>query len=103
MAMVHDYEPMSESNRLKEMVDRVSWFSPVHYEILDFFDNHDIWISARGLAKNIDYDRNYVTRECPTLVENGLLQKEGNIYSLTDRGRAFLAGDLDADDLERDE
>lgn len=100
--MVHGYEPISESNRLEEMVERVSWFSPVHYEILEFFENHDIWISARGIAKNIGYDRNYVSRECPTLVENGLLQKEGTIYSLTDKGRAFLAGDLDTDDLETD-
>ncbi|WP_276254795.1 MarR family transcriptional regulator [Halomontanus rarus] len=93
---------MNEFNRLKEMVERVSWFSPVHYEILEFFEKHDIWISARGLAKNIDYDRNYVSRECPTLVENGILQKEGTIYSLTDQGRAFLAGELNADDLEAD-
>ncbi|ARS91926.1 phage repressor protein [Natrarchaeobaculum aegyptiacum] len=82
------------------MVERVSWFSPVHYEILGFFERHDIWISARGLAKNIDYDRNYVSRECPLLVEHGLLQKEGTIYSLTGRGRAFLAGEIDPDDLE---
>jgi DNA-binding IclR family transcriptional regulator len=76
---------------------------PVHYEILDFFSEHDIWISARGLSQNIDYERSYVSEECTTLVDGGLLQKDGTIYSLTDQGRAFLAGDLDADDLERDE
>jgi len=89
-----------ESDRQKEMVERVSWMSPVHYEILEFFSEHDIWISARGLSRNIDYDRNYVSKECATLVERDVLQKDGTIYSLTDYGRAYLEGDLDVSDLE---
>lgn len=94
---------MSDSSIAEEMVERVEWMSPVHYEILKFFDKHDIWISARGLSKNIDYHRSYVSDECKTLVKAGVLRKDGTIYSLSDKGRLFLAGDLDADDLEPNE
>lgn len=82
------------------MVERVEWMSPIHYEILEFFDEHDIWISGRALAKNIDYERNYTTKECSTLVEAGILEKDGTIYSLSTEGRGFLSGDLSAEDLQ---
>nr|WP_243700388.1 winged helix-turn-helix domain-containing protein [Halorussus pelagicus] len=42
----------------------------------------------------------------PELADHGLLEKvEGKrgYYRITDRGRAYLAGDLDAEDLESDE
>jgi len=94
---------MPERNLLDKMVERVSWMSPIHYEILEFFENHDIWISARPLAENIGYDRNYTSRECGTLVEQGILEKKDTIYSLSDRGRAFLAGEIDADELTEPE
>lgn len=81
------------------MVERVEWMSPVHYEILNFFDKHDIWLSPVVIAKNIDYHRRYVAGECKTLLQVGLVEQEGRTYRLTDRGRAFLAGDLDTDDL----
>jgi len=82
------------------MVERVEWMSPIHYEILMFFESHDVWISPRDLAKNIEYDRTYTGRECKTLMNADLLRKEGQTYRLTDTGRRFLAGDLDPDDLD---
>lgn len=81
------------------MVERVEWFSPIHYEILDFFDNHGIYISPRDLAVNIDYTRKYVGNECRTLAEAGLLENDDGMYRLSDQGRAFLAGEIDADDI----
>jgi len=82
------------------MVERVSWMSPIHYEMLEFFDQHDIWISARALAENIDYDRNYTSKECSNLVDVGILNKKDTIYKLSDNGRAFLAGEINADELD---
>ena len=85
------------------MVEFVPWMSPIHYAIFEFFDSHDIDISAKGLSSNIDYSRDYVLKECKTLVEVGLLEKDRTLFALTDRGRAFLAGELGADDLDRPE
>jgi len=85
---------------VQKMVERVKWMSPVHYEILDFYDSHDIWISPRDLAKNIDYDNRYVSRECKKLVKAGLLRQEGQTYQLTEMGQRFLTGDFDTEDLE---
>jgi len=37
------------------------------------------------------------------LEKAGLVKKiEGSYYQITDRGRAYLEGDLDAEDLERE-
>jgi len=91
--------PMDEDNLVREMVERIEWMSPVHYEILGFFENHDIWISAFPLAMNIDYDGSYVSNELERLRKVNLVEKDGRAYRLTDRGRAFLAGDLDADEI----
>lgn len=92
-------------SRIDEMVERVSWFSPVDYEILLFFGNHDIEASAKVISANIEYDRQYVNKRLRELAEEGLLQKneESGLYELSELGREFLSGDLDASDLERDD
>jgi len=90
---------MPEPHDDEKMVERIEWMSPIHYEILEFFDSHDIWISPRDLAKNIDYDRTYTGRECKTLASVGLVEQDGQTYRLTNRGRRLLAGDLGAEDL----
>lgn len=85
------------------MVERVRWFSPIHYEIVEFFEAHDVWITARGLSENVGYDRNYTVKECKTLVAAGLLEKRDTVYALSDRGRAYLDGELDGRVPEPDE
>lgn len=91
---------MSGDNWLESMVERVEWMSPVHYEVLYFFDEHDIVISPRDLALNIDYTRKYIGQECRKLADAGLLENDDGKFSLSDLGREFLAGDLDADEVE---
>lgn len=91
---------MTEAN-LQEMVERVSWFKPIDYEILMFFESHDILASPKVIAVNIDYDRQYTSKRCRTLQEAGLFeQKDSGIYALSDMGHSFLEGELDANDLE---
>jgi len=83
------------------MVERVAWMSPIDYFILEFYDDYDIQASPKVVAANIDYDRQYAGKRLKVLTEEDLLQQEENgLYSLTDRGRAFLSGELDADELE---
>ncbi|WP_200820873.1 MarR family transcriptional regulator [Halobellus limi] len=81
------------------MVERISWFSPVDYEIFLFLEDHDILISPKMLAENIEYDRQYVYKRLRVLTEAGLLESDDGIYELTDLGRDFLAGDVGEDDL----
>ena len=86
---------------IKEMVERVRWMSPIDYEILLFFDEHDIRVSPKVLGANIDYDRQYTSKRCRKLLNAGILEKDENgLYQLTEKGRKFLAGDLDAEELE---
>lgn len=85
-----------------EMVERVSWFSPVDYEILMFFRKHDIILNAKIVAANIDYDRVYVNKRMRKLEKENILQNTDGIYELTDFGRKFLRGDIPPEDLERD-
>ena len=84
---------------VREMVERISWFSPVDYEIFLFFENHDILVSPKVLAENIDYDRQYVYKRLRVLTGAGLLESSDGIYELTDLGRKFLAGELNEDDI----
>ncbi|WP_396614109.1 MarR family transcriptional regulator (plasmid) [Haloferax sp. S1W] len=81
------------------MVERVSWFSKVDYEIFLFFESHDIGATAKVVAYNIDYVPNYVNRRLRVLEDAGLFSNEGGIYELTDFGREFLAGNVDEDEL----
>jgi len=89
---------------LEEMVERVDWMSPIDYSILEFFENHDIIIAPSSLSSNIDYGASYTADRCSVLHQAGLLEKHhGPKYELTDHGRAFLAGEIDASDLDEPE
>lgn len=53
------------------------------------------------IARNIDRHRTGVNRRLSTLVEYGLVKKvDEGYYEITDAGERYLAGELDADDLE---
>ncbi|SNR49137.1 phage repressor protein [Halorubrum vacuolatum] len=85
------------------MVERISWFSPVDYEILGFFENHDIRSSPHIIALNIDYDRQYVSKRCRVLFQQGILtQHTDGVYELSDEGRAFIKGDVPPERFEQD-
>ena len=86
------------------MVERVSWMSPIDYEILAFYDEYrDLLASPRVIAANIDYDRNYTGKRCRNFADRDLLVNHEGLYELSEKGRKFLDGDLDADDLEPDD
>lgn len=88
----------------EEMVERVPWMAPVDYEVMLFFENHDIEASPKVVSANIDYDRQYVSKRMGELAEAGLIETtSAGLYGLTDLGRDYLAGKIDADQLEREE
>lgn len=83
------------------MVERVSWMSPVDYEIMLFFQEHPIQVSPKVLAANIEYDRQYLSKRCGRLVEAGLLESvDTGLYQLSESGEAYLDGELDGSELE---
>ena len=54
--------------------------------------------------ENIHFSRSYLSKRCKVLVNYGLIEDYGNaVFVLTDRGEAYLAGELNLNGLEPDE
>ncbi len=78
------------------------WMAHADERILELLDQTE----PRSPTEIVDdgrvhFSRQHVNNRCLILAERGLLQKLGNgVYRITDDGRAYLAGDLDASQLE---
>jgi len=97
---------MSDSRENKdEMHSRVDWLKPSDWAIVSEIENYGGWIKPASLSLNLPYTREHVARRCKTLAEHGLLERheETPAYRVTDMGRDYLTGDLDADDLRLDD
>lgn len=69
--------------------------------ILELLADSDLVLSPAVIAYNIDYTRNYVTGRLSTLTEAGLVVRpDSGMYRITEKGRDYLVGNLDAGDLE---
>lgn len=85
------------------MRPRVDWMTRADDYILEFLEKTDIVATPHVVAANIDYSRQYVNRRMRRLAEHDLVEKEGDgMYRITERGRAYLAGDLNEEDLRED-
>jgi predicted transcriptional regulator len=75
----------------------------VEKAILDILETSELELTPANIAKNAGYSRGYVRQECTRLESLGLLEKDDTgshpFYSITDEGRAYLAGDLTTEDL----
>jgi len=72
--------------------------------LLETLEESGLILSPRILAENTDYSRHYVSERLAILLEGSLVQKEDEgLYQITERGRQYLAGDLDAEYLQLDE
>ncbi len=83
------------------------WMTPVDRDILELLYNdggvHELVLSPRIIAENIDWSRQTVREHVMTLRSHGLVEyhdETGGVYRLSDRGRLYLEGDLAADELE---
>ena len=82
------------------MRPRVEWMTRADDYILEFLDETDIVATPQVIAANIDYSRQYVNQRIRLLADNDLVQNTGDgLYRITERGRAYLDGELDADEL----
>ncbi|RZH67026.1 winged-helix domain-containing protein [Natrinema altunense] len=74
--------------------------------ILEFLEMHDLELPAKPLYRNLNrhgHEIGYSTvrQRLSELEEHGLIEKidEAGYYAITERGQAYLAGDLSIDDL----
>ena len=83
------------------MRPRVDWMNQTDDRILELLDESDLILTPAVMARNLDYTRNWVSRRVGKLESAGLVEPvDSGYYRISDRGRAYLTGDLDADDLE---
>lgn len=93
-----------ESVTFDYMRPLVSWMTKSDPAILEVFEEAGIAIPPAVAEYNLKgVSKSTIKRRLPVLVEHNLLRKvdeERGYYQITDLGRAYLAGDLDAEDLE---
>lgn len=74
--------------------------------ILEFLlnkGNEPIVANPSTVEANIEYKISHIRRRLRALQKGGLVQyydEDRGLYQITDRGRAYLAGELNAGDLE---
>lgn len=87
------------------MRDRPNWLTGFHLLVLNIYYESGILstLSVGTFTDNLPYTREHISRELSKLESHGLLIEvsEGK-YRLSDVGRAYLAGDLDASELSEE-
>ncbi|QGN06154.1 MarR family transcriptional regulator [Halorhabdus sp. CBA1104] len=69
--------------------------------LLETLEDSGLILSPRVLAVNTNYSRHYVSERLAVLIEGGLVEKEKEgIYRITEKGKQYLVGDLDTDELQ---
>jgi len=74
--------------------------------VLEFLDDHEIAVPKGVFDNELSVSASSIARALDDLEAYGLIERDDNFssyYRLTDRGRAYLEGDIDADDLEPDD
>jgi len=83
------------------MRPRVEWMNQTDDRVLELLAESDLILSPSVIAKNLEYTRNWVSRRLGKLEEAELVkQVDSGYYRITDRGRGYLSGELDASELE---
>jgi len=82
----------------------VSWMTKSDPAILELFEESGLTMPPAVVSYNLDgVSHVTVKRRLSELEEHGLLEKaedKRGYYAITDCGRAYLAGELDAAELE---
>ena len=82
-----------------------SWMRPKDDRILEALDEvgnlNPIGISREGMKPRVDTTAKYASERCNKLIKYGLVMYvDSHLFAITDLGRAYLAGDVDAATLE---
>lgn len=81
------------------------WMTIVDDRVLEYISENGHGSPTEMMENGpIPYSRGYITQRCQKLADHGLLQPVGNgVYTITARGEAYLAGDLDTHEDAPDE
>lgn len=78
--------------------------TPMDDRILELLQSVGIVLSPSIIAFNLDVSREGVTRRLQELTRHGLVSRvERGKYEITEDGSEYLAGDLDASELEKEQ
>jgi len=83
----------------------VPWMTKSDDAILELLEETDIALPPAAISFNIDVSHPTVRRRLPKLLEHGLVRKadeDKGYYVITEKGRQYLAGDLDASSLKNE-
>jgi len=89
--------------------DRATWMNKASIPILELLAESDLALPASTITHNLNRaltdapSRATVFRAIEPLEEHGLIRPTGGDsthYEVTEKGRQYLAGDLDASELE---
>lgn len=76
---------------------------PIDDRILEVLDSSGLVLSPTIIAENIGKSREEVSRRLSSLVDYQLAKKvRRGRYEISDLGSAYLAGETDAEELERE-
>ncbi|MYL69174.1 winged helix-turn-helix domain-containing protein [Halorubrum distributum] len=82
------------------MRPRVEWMNQTDDRVLELLAESDLILTPAVIAKNLEYTRNWVSRRIGKLEDADLVEPvDSGYYRITDRGRAYLSGEIDADEL----
>lgn len=83
----------------------VEWLRPSDRPIAKEIADYGGWIKPASLTLNTPYTRDHIATRCRILADHGLLERHDDAaaYRITDKGRAYLAGDLEPADLQTDD
>lgn len=88
-----------------EMRQPADWMRPMDDRILEVLDEvghlNPVGLSREGMVPRVDTTASYTSERCNELVKYGLIMYvDRRLYAITDKGRAYLDGDLDATTLD---
>lgn len=94
---------MNDSPNPEDMYREVEWMKPSDQPILQEMNKYGGWHTPKNLSLNLPFTGNWIGQRCRVLVTHELVERhpEDPGYRITEKGRKFLAGDLDANELER--
>lgn len=93
---------MSSESNLEDMYKEVDWLRPSDYPLLQEMAKYDAWHTPKNLSINTEYTNNWTGQRCRLYVKYGLAEKHPDDpgYRISEKGRSFLMGDVDASELQ---
>lgn len=59
-----------------------------------------LWLPPKAIYMNLDVGNNWVHKRLGVLLETGLVERESGAYRISDDGMDYLAGDLNAAEID---